>query len=165
MVRRWQYEGAGLLHQPRGPCSVGPAGQFSEDLAHPRVQTFIQSLLQIATIFKSDVGTSPLIDSQMSRVALVQRPVAFSASYSPFTKGLVISKDTRCLFQHISPMGKQIPNPGCIFQQPMRLSSASHLVDGWLESVFPAAHVAQTVTEVKEVPPEHLNQDDIQQHL
>ena len=37
-----------------------------EDLAHPRVQTFIQS--QIATIFKSDVGTSPLIDSQISRV-------------------------------------------------------------------------------------------------
>ena len=97
-------------------------------------------------------------------LALVQRPVAFTASYSPFTKGLVISKDTRCLFQHISPMGKQIPNPGCIFQQPMRLSSASHLVDGWLESVFPAADVAQTVTEVKEVPPEHLNQDDIQGH-
>ena len=47
----------------------------------------------------------------------------------------------------------------------MRLSSASHLVGGWLESVFPAADVAQTVTEVKEVPPEHLNQDDIQQHL
>ena len=51
------------------------------------------------------------------------------------------------------------------FRQPMRLSSAPHLVDGWLESVFPAADVAQTVTEVKEVPPEHLNQDDIQQHL
>ena len=39
-----------------------------EDLAHPRVQTFIQSLLQIATIFKSDVGTSSLIDSQISMV-------------------------------------------------------------------------------------------------
>ena len=50
--------------------------------------------------------------------------------------------------------------PGCMFQQPMRLSSTSHLSDGWQESVFPTASAAQTVGEVVEDAPEHLNQND-----
>ena len=57
-------------------------------------------------------------------------------------------------------MGKQIPNPGCIFQQPMRLSSAFPSCR-WLVGICFPPPVAQTVTEVEEVPPEHLNQDDM----
>ena len=85
-------------------------------------------------------------------LALVQRPVAFTASYSPFTKGLVISKIPGVSFNTFPP-----------WENGFQIQAA--LVDGWLEPVFPAADAVQTVTEVKEVPPEHLNQDDIQQHL
>ena len=59
-----------------------------------------------------------------------------------------------------SPNGKTDSMPGCMFQQPMRLSSASHLSDGWQESVFPTASAVQTVGEVVEDAPEHLNQND-----
>ena len=93
-------------------------------------------------------------------LALVQRPVAFPASYWTLFQGLVISKDTRCLLQHIPPMVKQIPCQAACFSSQMRLSSASHLSDGWQESVFPTASAVQTVGEVVEDAPEHLNQND-----
>ena len=88
-------------------------------------------------------------------------PRRFSSELlNPLIQGLVISKDTRCLLQHIPPMAKRIPNQAACFSSQMRLSSASHLSDGWQESVFPTASAAQTVGEVVEDAPEHLNQND-----
>ena len=48
-------------------------------------------------------------------LALVQRLVAFPASYQASVQRLVISKDARCLLQHIPPMAKRIPSPAACF--------------------------------------------------
>ena len=87
-----------------------------------------------------------------------------SSARSLFQRAIEPCVSRACDFQRYqvslathSPNGKTDSMPGCMFQQPMRLSSTSHLSDGWQESVFPAA---QTVGEVVEDAPEHLNQND-----
>ena len=37
---------------------------------------------------------------------------------------------------------------GCIFQQPICLSSVCHFSNGWQESIFPTVDAAQTVSEI-----------------
>ena len=90
-----------------------------------------------------------------------------SSARSLFQRAIEPCVSRACDFQRYqvslathSPNGKTDSMPGCMFQQPMRLSSTSHLSDGWQESVFPTASAAQTVGEVVEDAPEHLNQND-----
>ena len=93
-------------------------------------------------------------------LALVQRLVAFPASYQASVSRACDFQRYQVSLATYSPNGKTDSKPSRMFQQPMRLSSTSHLSDGWQESVFPTADAGQTVSEVIEDAPEHLNQHD-----
>lgn len=52
-------------------------------------------------------------------------------SVNPFSRA-VISKDTKCLFQHISPRAKRIPNQAASFSNQCACPALSHLsMVGW----------------------------------
>ena len=97
-------------------------------------------------------------------LALVQRLVAFPASYQASVSKACDFQRCQVSLATYSPNGKTDSKPSRMFQQPMRLSSTSHLSDGWQESVFPTADAGQTVSEVIEDAPEHLNQHDKKTH-
>lgn len=81
-----------------------------EDLRHPRVQSLIQSMLQIATIYKSDSATASVLDGQIARV-VKQNQDAQAQQISSF--------GWACLLRQLAETGEEI-----LFDQCMMLYNA-----------------------------------------